>query len=342
MECWKPIEGFVGYQVSDMGRIRSIERTITRRDGGTISYPSRVLEGRPDRGGYWGLSVGGLINQHPIKIHRLVAEAFVPNPQALEQVNHIDADKTNNRASNLEWVSRLDNVAHAKRLGLFGKKMTPEKARQAFLDYHQDGELMITLCERYDINIKTLSNLVNRRTWQEATEDLSHLAEKPLAYYDGSVDQVTVGDLTYLSDGAVLANGSPLLTTLNTSGHFKVSLPQGGSEYVHRLIAEAFVPNPHGFDTVHHINSDKTDNRASNLVWCRQSYNSLCADREGRIRRYKGSENKQSKLTDDIVREMKHLHANEGLSHRKLAKRFGIAQTTAYQVITRATWAHVQ
>lgn len=107
LESWKPIEGYEGlYEVSDQGRVRSLRKDI-------ILKPST-----PDK--YWSYKRVYLCNegkQVTIGVHRLVAQAFIPNPESKSQVNHINGDKTDNRALNLEWVSASTNIKHSYLLG---------------------------------------------------------------------------------------------------------------------------------------------------------------------------------------------------------------------------------
>lgn len=108
-EVWKPIKGYEDcYQISDQGHVRSIVKTTSRRIG--ILKPHL-------KNGYLAIN---LFKDKTVKhfyIHRLVAEAFIPNPDDLPEVNHIDADKTNNDVSNLEWCTRNGNLKHAWDLG---------------------------------------------------------------------------------------------------------------------------------------------------------------------------------------------------------------------------------
>ncbi len=102
-EIWKSIEGYEGlYEVSNLGNVRSLNWHLT----GTI----RVL--KPRQNGYGYLSVILYKNGKMKKfyVHRLVASAFLPNPQNLPQVNHKDENKTNNSIENLEWCSCKDNI----------------------------------------------------------------------------------------------------------------------------------------------------------------------------------------------------------------------------------------
>lgn len=108
MEIWRPIEGTNGkLEVSNMGRIKS-----NMRDG-------RILKTCQDKKGYLRLRVTLDRQKLSFKVHRLVAAAFVDNPNHLPQVNHIDGNKANNCAENLEWVSNKDNASHAIQNGLW-------------------------------------------------------------------------------------------------------------------------------------------------------------------------------------------------------------------------------
>lgn len=108
MEHWKVVEGTYGaLEVSDLGRVKS-----NLRDG-------RILKTSADSKGYLRLRMTIKRKRYAFKVHRLVAEAFIPNPEGKPQVNHIDGDKTNNSAANLEWVSNKENAHHAIANGLW-------------------------------------------------------------------------------------------------------------------------------------------------------------------------------------------------------------------------------
>ena len=110
-EIWKDIEGYEGkYEVSNFGRVKSLPRThdISREKNGSFTYhrKEKVLTPRIDKYGY--LHVNLYDNEQRMKrhsVHRLVAGAFIPNPDRLPTVNHKDEDKQNNRVDNLEWMS---------------------------------------------------------------------------------------------------------------------------------------------------------------------------------------------------------------------------------------------
>jgi hypothetical protein len=118
MEIWKDIEGFAGvYQVSNEGRIRGLERTITCTSGSERIIRERVIKTFTDGRGY--LQVGGAIaKKHLYLVHRIVALTFIPNPDRLPEVNHLDGNKHNNHVSNLEWTTRSKQMLHAYATGL--------------------------------------------------------------------------------------------------------------------------------------------------------------------------------------------------------------------------------
>lgn len=95
MEIWRKIEGCENYSVSTYGRVRNDK---------TGNY---VNQGRSN--GYLVVHIEGI--HYPV--HRLVAKTFIPNPENLSDVNHIDEDKQNNNVENLEWLSHIDNVRYS-------------------------------------------------------------------------------------------------------------------------------------------------------------------------------------------------------------------------------------
>lgn len=111
MEIWKDVEGYNGkYQVSNYGNVRS----FSKWKKGDLLKPSITTTGYY----YVNLVKDGRKKIVPTRIHRLVATAFIENPEEFPEVNHIDGNKLNNHVSNLEWVSRSRNIRHAFELGL--------------------------------------------------------------------------------------------------------------------------------------------------------------------------------------------------------------------------------
>ena len=111
-EIWKPIVGYEGYyEVSSFGRVRRIK-------GGCGTQVGKILEPCPLPNGYLYLCLSVNNKTERLSIHRLVCSAFHENPENKPCVNHIDGNKTNNYAENLEWVTASENMQHAYRTGL--------------------------------------------------------------------------------------------------------------------------------------------------------------------------------------------------------------------------------
>ena len=108
-EIWKDIQGYEGlYQISNMGRVKSVERTA-KNGRGYRTVPEKIMKPYKNSDGY--LQVGLYKDDKGKKyyVHRLVADTFLENPEEYTEVNHRDEDKENNRADNLEWCSRSYN-----------------------------------------------------------------------------------------------------------------------------------------------------------------------------------------------------------------------------------------
>jgi hypothetical protein len=139
MENWKDIKGYEGlYQVSDQGNVRSLHW----RGGNSI----RNLVPKRHNRGYLKIELAKYGRAKTFLIHRLVAEAFVPKPNTSEDmvVNHIDEDKCNNAASNLEWCDQLQNVRysvglHPGRASTRGYKKHTKRQDLRVLQMSEDG-----------------------------------------------------------------------------------------------------------------------------------------------------------------------------------------------------------
>jgi hypothetical protein len=117
-EEWRPVLGWESYEVSSIGRIRSITRRVRHSKGGYAIIPGRILAQRSNSHGYLRTSFRCGESQHPsFFVHRLVAIAFLPNPRSKPYVNHIDCNPSNNAVGNLEWCTQQENLAHSAALG---------------------------------------------------------------------------------------------------------------------------------------------------------------------------------------------------------------------------------
>ena len=137
MEIWKDVKGYEGlYQVSDKGRVKSEDRWVNNK--GTLEFrKGRILKENDNRGyKLVCLSNGG--KTFKAKVHRLVAEAFVPNPDNKPEVDHISGDKGDNRACNLRWCSKAENMKNPHTV----KKLSDNHSKPVYM-VCADGTVMV-------------------------------------------------------------------------------------------------------------------------------------------------------------------------------------------------------
>ena len=131
-ETWKRAKGYSSkYYVSNMGRILT-----TQYKGG---YRVGIIQPAKDTNGY----LRTVLDRKTVKVHRVVAQTFVPNPQNKPTVNHINGDKADNRVTNLEWATKEEQTQHALSTGLWTKeKFGNMKAAHQSLRVTTDEQLM--------------------------------------------------------------------------------------------------------------------------------------------------------------------------------------------------------
>lgn len=122
-EIWKDCKGYEGfYQVSNLGRVKSLERVRKNWTGGVWVQPEAILKPHKNHDGYLQL---GLTTKHGTRkaerVHRLVAIAFIDNPDKLPEVNHKNGIRDDNRVENLEWVSHDDNIRYTHATNRYNK-----------------------------------------------------------------------------------------------------------------------------------------------------------------------------------------------------------------------------
>lgn len=110
MEEWRPIKDYEGlYEVSNMGRVRSLDREIINCNGKKIHLKGKILKLQLNNSGYLFVGLNKYNKKH-FYVHILVAKSFIPNLENKQFIDHINTNKTDNRAENLRWVTREENM----------------------------------------------------------------------------------------------------------------------------------------------------------------------------------------------------------------------------------------
>lgn len=170
METWKDIEGYEGYyRISTHGRVRSIARIVTCKNGMSKPIREKVLTPHFNTNGYLWVQLQRASVKEFWFIHRLVAQAFVPNPDRKPFVNHKTGKKTDNIADLLEWSTRRENVAHAFATGLMShageknsqSKLTAEKVLQIRSECPPGTRVTSALAEKHGISKRRLHDVIN-------------------------------------------------------------------------------------------------------------------------------------------------------------------------------------
>lgn len=126
MEIWKDIENYPGYQVSNLGRIRTHNKVTYNKLHEERHWKDRILRQKTTSCGRKRVELWNGKEHKTIQVHRIVANAFLGNPiDEKMTVNHIDGNPKNNVVENLEWTTLAENIQHGIRTGLYGNKNIP-------------------------------------------------------------------------------------------------------------------------------------------------------------------------------------------------------------------------
>jgi hypothetical protein len=177
-EIWKDIQNFEGlYQISNLGRVKSLDRYIELKNGTNRFVKGRVLKPskHKTKPSYYNVILSNKGKRYSMSIHRLVAEHFIPNKDGKPQVNHKDGDKLNNKVNNLEWVTYSENTIHSFSIGLskgrkgenhHNNKLTYKEVR-CIKELLVEGELKQSeIANKFKISFRTVSAIKRGVLWR--------------------------------------------------------------------------------------------------------------------------------------------------------------------------------
>lgn len=170
---WKDVPGYPLYEVSSDGTIRT-KRRIARNRHSSWEIGPHIRKTMIGTTGYkcFTISVSGRTKM--MKIHRLVAQAFIPNPDNKPQVNHINGIKTDNRVENLEWCTSGENHRHARKNGLYHPAKGPDTAKAKLIDsdiytiigLHEGGASQRQIAYEMCISRRNVRSILSEQTWK--------------------------------------------------------------------------------------------------------------------------------------------------------------------------------
>ena len=167
-EKWLPIKGYKGYyEVSNKGRVRSLDRTIINSRGKKYKLKGKILKPSDDDRGYLRVCLTKKNKPKNKKIHKLVAQHFVKNPYPKKYIviNHKDGDKYNNYADNLIWCTYKMNSIHAVVNGLLVFTLTVEDVIE-IKKLIDEGLSNKSIAKKYKVTVSTINRIRNKTIWE--------------------------------------------------------------------------------------------------------------------------------------------------------------------------------
>lgn len=195
-EHWRPVAGYEGlYEVSDQGSVRSLPR-----QAGTFYFKGRMLKQFLNKAGYYCVCLSKEGRQTTVSVHRLVAIAFIPNPEGKETVNHINEDKADNRACNLEWLTLRENIHYGTRADRARETIT-ESVGVPVIQIAPDGHTALAAYDSFSLAAQAVGA---RAT---AICDSAATGHRCRGFYWRRQDSITERDLIFWAGTAKRVSG---------------------------------------------------------------------------------------------------------------------------------------
>lgn len=170
MEKFININGFENYQVSNLGNVKVKTKVRFSKNGLAIHVPEKVLKLNIKKSGYTEVTLISLEIRKSFSVHRLVALAFIPNPENKKEVNHINGIKNDNRIENLEWVTSKENTQHAIDTNLILQKgencLLSKLTEKDILEIRLSKNKINDIASHFGVTRENISKIRNRKTWK--------------------------------------------------------------------------------------------------------------------------------------------------------------------------------
>lgn len=290
MEEWKIINDFSNYSISNFGNVMN-----------TKSNKKMKL---CNKSGYYHISLTNGTIRKSLKVHRLVAIAFIENLENKPEVNHKDKNKLNNNISNLEWVTRTENNKHRCK----GVKITSNKNKHVLRVNINTNEIIekyisIELAGTWAFNNGYTKNIHNgRNAIGNCLKELSKTAYNFKWKYENTnsnldnelwkeviLENIDIKNKKYfVSNLGRFKNSSGIIMNnykINENGYIRVYIYKK-TFALHRLVALSFLENPDKKEQVNHIDGNKLNNSLQNLEWCTNKENQIHKVQNGLANNY--------------------------------------------------------
>jgi uncharacterized protein YjcR len=338
-EEWRDIPGFEGrYIISNYGKIKSV-------------ISSKFLKPGIDKYGYSKVTLfDGYHKPRYLTIHRLVGLTFIPNPENLPQINHIDNNKQNNFVNNLEWCTIQYNNKYRhiidpdlfKRSGEnFATKLNKEKVLEIYNLVNEKKVKQSDIANRYGISVRTIRAILDKDMWENVTRDLPDIVVHKLS--DDTV--IEIYELAWnktlqQKDIAERYNIDPntVLQIKNGKTHSNITKHKYNPD-------SKYYPKLTDKDVLEIYNSTLNAKEISNL------YNiAVCTVHHikngsvwGHVTKheYKPKERYSTKLTEKEVLEIYNLAIDSIMKPTEISEKYSISMNVVYQIKNGHSWNHV-
>lgn len=170
---WIPVPGYVGiYEISEQGNLRSVDRSVHCSSGEIRKYRGKTLTITMDKKGYATVSLNYMNERKLFFVHRLLAMAFIPNPNGKPHINHKDGNCRNNSLDNLEWCTHRENMEHAAANLLtsvgskHGMSILDESDIPEIRSRYEKGEKPSSIASSFGVSKGAIGHIVKRTSWR--------------------------------------------------------------------------------------------------------------------------------------------------------------------------------